>query len=241
MRNAFKLFSIVALFSVMSCGGDNEPAIVPTVNYTQSTLVIEVGHEVRFNSTVTNATSLLWEFGDGTTSTDPNPTHVYSETGPFTITLTVTSSTGHTANRSTTIGVGVRWMEGFTISSIPFTDENGAPWDADSGPDMFLSLAPASQTDMLQVDMGSDLSEADFPYGDALDGADQRELTNEEWVFRFIDNDAPFNDLNTSQVISDFRFNPATTPAWTFDFYKGIGSFDIESNGFVLSIHYIIR
>jgi gliding motility-associated-like protein len=35
-----------------------------------------------------------WDFGDATTSTQPNPLHNYSGTGPFTVTLTATSNNG---------------------------------------------------------------------------------------------------------------------------------------------------
>lgn len=45
---------------------------------------------VNFTNLSTNFTSLLWDFGDGTTSTDPNPQHFYTELGPKTVTLTVT-------------------------------------------------------------------------------------------------------------------------------------------------------
>ena len=34
------------------------------------------------------AQSVLWDFGDGTTSSSPNPTHVFTEPGCFTVTLT---------------------------------------------------------------------------------------------------------------------------------------------------------
>ena len=36
----------------------------------------------------------LWDFGDGQTSTDPNPVHQYMNTGIFTVTLTTTNSGG---------------------------------------------------------------------------------------------------------------------------------------------------
>ena len=36
----------------------------------------------------------LWDFGDGTTSTDVNPTHLYADTGVFVVTLTVTGPCG---------------------------------------------------------------------------------------------------------------------------------------------------
>lgn len=45
---------------------------------------------VNFTNLSTNFTSLLWDFGDGTTSTDPNPQHFYTELGTKIVTLTVT-------------------------------------------------------------------------------------------------------------------------------------------------------
>jgi C1A family cysteine protease len=38
--------------------------------------------------------SYLWDFGDGASSTDPNPTHIYSQKGIYQVTLTVTDSAG---------------------------------------------------------------------------------------------------------------------------------------------------
>ncbi|MFH0893326.1 MAG: PKD domain-containing protein [Bacteroidota bacterium] len=42
---------------------------------------------VVFTNASTNATSFLWNFGDGTTSTDQDPWHTYTTTGLFTVTL----------------------------------------------------------------------------------------------------------------------------------------------------------
>jgi gliding motility-associated-like protein len=38
----------------------------------------------------------LWDFGDGTTGTEANPTHTYPDPGNYNVTLTVTNSTGCT-------------------------------------------------------------------------------------------------------------------------------------------------
>lgn len=56
------------------------------------------GKTVRFYSTGSTGDSLTydWDFGDGTSSTQPNPTHVYKENRLYTITLTVTDSAGET-------------------------------------------------------------------------------------------------------------------------------------------------
>jgi hypothetical protein len=44
---------------------------------------------VVFRNTSTNAFGYLWNFGDGTTSKEENPTHKYAATGDYTVTLTL--------------------------------------------------------------------------------------------------------------------------------------------------------
>ncbi len=51
-----------------------------------------VGFEVNFMNQSINAESYLWDFGDGETSTDENPSHTYNEQGVYNVTLTVTSA-----------------------------------------------------------------------------------------------------------------------------------------------------
>lgn len=47
-------------------------------------------------------TNLVWDFGDGNTSTEDNPTHTYDEDGSYTVTLTKTNDCG---NNTATISV----------------------------------------------------------------------------------------------------------------------------------------
>lgn len=42
---------------------------------------------IAFNNASTGATRYIWDFGDGTTSSDPTPSHTYHQSGSFTITL----------------------------------------------------------------------------------------------------------------------------------------------------------
>ena len=46
-----------------------------------------------------------WDFGDGTTSTEANPTHVYTAVGTYTASLVVTDATGLSGSASVTITV----------------------------------------------------------------------------------------------------------------------------------------
>jgi uncharacterized protein (TIGR02145 family) len=62
------------------------------VDFSASTTNASPGLEIEFaNSSPLSFTSLLWDFGDGITSTDPNPTHSYSNVGVYSVSLTATN------------------------------------------------------------------------------------------------------------------------------------------------------
>ena len=93
--------------------------------------------------------SWLWDFGDGTTSTDQNPSHTYDTTGNYTVSLTVTDSFGNTdtdvfTNMVQAIGAKPNFQANQTLiqpnTSVTFTDSTifGAPatgwlWDFGDG------------------------------------------------------------------------------------------------------------
>jgi gliding motility-associated-like protein len=58
---------------------------------------------VTFNNTSVNGTSFLWNFGDTTTSTLMNPTHTYTDTGYFTVTLIAINNSACGSGADTTI------------------------------------------------------------------------------------------------------------------------------------------
>lgn len=58
-----------------------------------------VGQNTNFEfNTSQSITSVLWDFGDGTTSTDVNPTHVYTTAGDYTVSINITSANGSGVN-----------------------------------------------------------------------------------------------------------------------------------------------
>ena len=65
----------------------------PDVKFTCDTLVCP-GTKVSFTNQSTNATSFLWNFGDGDTSTAVNPQHIYAGYGRYTVSLTAWDSLG---------------------------------------------------------------------------------------------------------------------------------------------------
>jgi formylglycine-generating enzyme required for sulfatase activity len=74
-------------------------------------------------------TGWSWAFGDGQSSTDKNPTHIYTSPGVYTVSLTVTSSNGKTntlARRNQIVALDPNRTQGtvageeLTVAGIPF-------------------------------------------------------------------------------------------------------------------------
>ncbi|WP_299903011.1 PKD domain-containing protein [uncultured Aquimarina sp.] len=90
-------------------GNNNQP---PIANF-EATIDCD---QVSFrNTSINTVTSVLWDFGDGTTSMEQNPTHTYTANGSYTVSLTATN----------TIGDDTNTQENFvtvTIASLPNND-----------------------------------------------------------------------------------------------------------------------
>jgi len=60
---------------------------------------------VTFTNFSQNATSYSWDFGDGNSSTEENPTHEYEEAGEYEVTLTASNEVGATSTFSENIEI----------------------------------------------------------------------------------------------------------------------------------------
>ncbi|WP_440056621.1 trypsin-like serine protease (plasmid) [Pseudoalteromonas sp. T1lg65] len=82
-------------------GTDNKP--VADFTYSIS------GQSVQFTDKSTDdkgVDSRSWNFGDGSTSTQANPSHTYQTDGTYTVTLTVTDTKGQTDTTSSSVKIG---------------------------------------------------------------------------------------------------------------------------------------
>lgn len=88
----------------------------------------ETALSVAFTDLSTNADSWFWDFGDGSTSTDQNPTHVYASAGAYTACLIATMDCGGsdttcmTVNPDIAIGIS---QYGFNNLSVYPNPSNG--------------------------------------------------------------------------------------------------------------------
>ena len=77
----------------------------PSSNFSSNITSGNIPLTIKFNDTSTGSpTSWNWDFGDGYTSTEQNPTHTYSSAGNYSVNLTVSNANG-TASKTATITV----------------------------------------------------------------------------------------------------------------------------------------
>jgi len=95
----------------------------------------DVSHAVQFiDKSLGDIVSWLWDFGDGNTGTDQNPTHQYTANGQYDVTLTVTDSGGNQDTKTITNCVTVANDPGASFvasttaehinTNIQFTDQS---------------------------------------------------------------------------------------------------------------------
>ncbi len=87
-------FTLAAGLIAFTGCNQKDPVPVTDANFSISGFESPIPATINFLNTSTNATSYSWDFGDGTTSTSSNPTHVYTAAGTFPLKLKVTGPGG---------------------------------------------------------------------------------------------------------------------------------------------------
>ena len=82
----------IVILIIVACNKEEEPENKPVACFTYSA----VKNEVNFNSNCSSFATLFdWDFGDGSSSTKSNPTHIYDPVrATYQVALTVTNSEG---------------------------------------------------------------------------------------------------------------------------------------------------
>ena len=81
---------IVPLLALFSCKK------LPETDFTYAPMDNpEAGEFVEFENTTPEASSFEWDFGDGGTSTQESPTHIFDDPGNFDVKLTATNDAGN--------------------------------------------------------------------------------------------------------------------------------------------------
>ncbi len=133
------------LTKVASVTANNNSTGLPVANFSASPASGNAPLNVSFTDNSTNATSQLWYFGNGNSSTEMNPTHNYSGPGNYTVILIVNNENGwNTGTQNITVlaqpvppvaNFSSDVSSGSAPLSVQFTDlsENATAWNWDFG------------------------------------------------------------------------------------------------------------
>lgn len=142
---------LLVLIAAMSCSKKESElppqttppssATTPRAQFSVTPTDMRVPVRVQFNNTSSNADSYVWEFDDGTFSTEKNPTKNFLESRLYTVKLTAIGSGG---SNSTTIPVGANPQPThFTIKKINILNANLGGYDGPldgSDPDVYVHI-----------------------------------------------------------------------------------------------------
>jgi hypothetical protein len=108
MKKALPAITVMLCLSFFACKKEKGNA-VPTnttttadtpasLSYIDYTGHQTIGSAICFFARATGAKSYLWDFGDGNSSTDAQPCHIYTDTGLYTVNLKINNDTTLTAH-----------------------------------------------------------------------------------------------------------------------------------------------
>jgi PKD repeat protein len=100
--NAGAIGSVVHDVIVEAPPSGNAP---PTAAFVSSCAVLSCSFTDQSSDPDGTISGRAWEFGDGSTSAETNPTHIYAGSGSFSVKLTVTDNGGATASTATQVQV----------------------------------------------------------------------------------------------------------------------------------------
>lgn len=119
----------VAILLLVSCGGYNQPdkPTTPTTTSPVAGFSYKTSHPfyAHFTNNSYDATSYLWDFGDGTTSSEKNPIHKYSGKGVYKVVLTAKGNgkTDTYTKNITVVAPTKCYITGIIYEKIPKNNE----------------------------------------------------------------------------------------------------------------------
>ncbi|MFV0268389.1 MAG: PKD domain-containing protein [Draconibacterium sp.] len=130
---------MIGIILLPSCSDDDERPVFPL----SAAIFHSIdGKQVAFTALTHSASSWLWDFGDGETSSEQNPVHVYQEGGYYVATLSATDKDGNKVTTEAKLAISLTPYALLTGDHTQ-TDYDGKTWrlksDHGTGNDYFAN------------------------------------------------------------------------------------------------------
>jgi hypothetical protein len=204
--------TIAALSAILFSGCDKEkdnPSDGPLslkagFSYHAGKLVAPV--EVEFINESENVDSYSWNFGDGTSSIEKDPKHIYTSGGLYKVVLTVYSQ-GRQLEVFKNIEVKDAFtkcvLKGFIVDSLPLLKSNGDSWDTGSDPDFLFHLKYKGISSLIySTSTFNNINLTTLPFQPGVSAFTFPSLTS-EYEFLVMDDDSPA----TPELMGGYSFN----------------------------------
>lgn len=134
---------------------ETEASVAPTADFSLDKTQAVVGEGVQFtDESAGDPTAWYWDFGDGATSEEQNPSHAYAETGSYTIVMKAINSVGSDVKiRSAVVTV----VEAAASTAFTITDDLDKTFNFEEPIGSIVSLAPSNTEVVFAVGAGDKL------------------------------------------------------------------------------------
>jgi len=221
-------------------------AVVPTTNFTVNNTTTCTGTISFFDSSTGNPTSWIWNFGDGNSSTQQNPTHTYSSNGSYTVRLITCNTNGCdtlinpnmiTVNLSPQLPVAasctpttLSYCCGFGITNVAFNTINNTSLDGIDGYSNFTCTQTTvyqGQTYTLNIQTNAPATQnygawIDFNNDGIFNNTTERVFTASSVLNTSgnitIPGSAVLNTPLRMRISADYDFSAAPTPCSNLDY-----------------------
>lgn len=169
-----------------------------------------VNETITFTNCSKNSTTYNWDFGDGNTSVQKNPTHKYTAKGTYTVKVKAHSEFATSTDEQTmTIFIGDRYISAIRLNQMPFKNQAGSDWDSDgTGPDVFVGFFPTVNQTGKGSEVRENVTQSMLPlfWNSYQQVLYDEKATNEEWTLIVADSEGG----GTPENMTVFTFNPTT-------------------------------
>ena len=226
----------------------------PTASFDVSNNVFCLGEPIQFNDFSTGSVSSWeWDFGDGNSSTNSNPSHLFGAPGTYTVSLTVTNTIGSdTETQIITINDLPNVSLSTPLSQVCNTDGSFSVSGSPSGGTYFGPGMTGSTFNPSNAGVGTHTISYSYTDGNGCFALDQVDIT--------VDNCVNISELNIDDIIlypnpNDGRFKLSRLNTgiqmeiFSIDgklIYKHLSSFEeewvelnVESGIYTLKLHYL--